>query len=132
MLSYAERGVYHDICSLIWESGKGPTVDDLFRLAPGTRRAQLSAIVKTLLRYGKVTEQSDGSLLNERATREYQKAVELFEKQSAGGKKKGQGRQESQATWQPSQTRQERVRAHNERLFRELHGEDIDNADESG
>ena len=128
MLSYAERGVYHDICSLIWESGKGPTVDDLFRLAPGTRRAQLSAIVKTLLRYGKVAEQPDGSLLNERATREYQKAVELFEKQSAGGKKKGQGRQESQPAGR-YQSRQERVREHNERLFRERHGEAMDNAD---
>ena len=121
-LTAVERALYHEVCMEVWETGEGPLVEDIPRLLLEPEATILKAY-KHLKRLGKLLEK-DGRASNERAMREYQQAVELRQKQSSGGKKAAATRQSRQGTWQPPQTRQERVREHNERLFRELHGEE--------
>lgn len=79
------KSVYFDICSYIWDQAK-PCPETELPLMLGDL-PDWEKYVNDLILAGKLDRDSDGSLTNSRAMDEAQKAFDLWEKKSKGGKR---------------------------------------------
>jgi len=98
VLTPEERGLYFDLCTLIYDAG-GPIVDDEANLARqmACARRVWRRVRLRLIELGKITLTPDGRLTNARAEREIEDAQRLTAVRSnagaAGGTASGQARQ---------------------------------------
>jgi hypothetical protein len=92
-MTHAERGLYWQVCTVIYSSGRGIHESDerLFRSSPDNPRTT-RALLENLIRRGKIERSSDGELMVKRCRKELESAANRMRTASENGSKGGRPR----------------------------------------
>ena len=84
-MTRTHKSIYFDVCCYIWDQNRPCPVAELPLMLGDIHNWR--DLVEDLVEAGKLVRGADGSLCNERAISEAQKAFSLWEKKSQGGKR---------------------------------------------